>query len=95
MSIRAAITVGLVAAVASCAIPIIGMLPFFRILDAGTTFYVSFLLSAIWLVATVYALAKYRKRGLWSLLGFIPASFWPLFWALISWGCSINRNNCL
>ena len=95
MSVRVAITVGFAVAAASCALPFIVVLPFFRTLETRTLAYASFLLSAIWLITAVYALAKYRKRGLWSMLGIIPASVWPAFWVLISCACHIDRRNCL
>jgi hypothetical protein len=92
---RAAITVSLTIAAVSCALPFTVGLPFFRSFETRRLAYASFLLSAVWLITAVYAVAKYRQRALWSLLGLIPASCWPAFWVLISYACRVDFRNCL
>lgn len=45
---------------------------------------VSFSFSIAWLVISVSAIRKYGKRGAWTLLGLLPALFWPLSSAAIA-----------
>jgi hypothetical protein len=51
-------------------------------------------LAASWLAMVVYALIKFKKRGLWFLLGTPLIGFWFFVLFLIAWGCAHNVSAC-
>ena len=79
MSLRLTVIVALVAAGLSFALPL-------GVARAGyggvLNFCLILILSAAWLVTSIYAIARYRKRGAWTFLGLLPV----LFWAFYSYG---------
>lgn len=89
MSFRLTVILAFVAAGLSCAFPLA-----FGNRDFGRVLYVSFALSVGWLAIVIYATAKFRKRGMWTLFGLLPALFWPLLAAFIYYACEVNRD-CL
>ncbi len=89
MSFRLTVILALVIAGLSCAFPfVVGYI------DYGSVLYVSFPLSGLWLAMAIFAAAKYRKRGAWTLLGLLPALFWPHMTAALYYQCYVNHN-CL
>jgi hypothetical protein len=55
----------------------------------------SAVLAASWLAIVVYAFVKFKKRGLWFLLGTPMIVFWLFVLFLIAWGCAHNVKACL
>jgi predicted membrane channel-forming protein YqfA (hemolysin III family) len=51
-------------------------------------------LTVAWLVLLLFALARYRWRGLWLLVGAPAALFLPALVLLLFIGCSINSSQC-
>jgi hypothetical protein len=85
MSFRLTVILALAIAGLSCVFPFI---------DYRSVLYVSFPLSGLWLVVAIYATAKYRKRGRWTLLGLLPALFWPYMTTALYYACHVNHD-CL
>ena len=81
MSLRNTLIVALAAATLSCCIPLI-----VGYIDYGIVLYLSF--------PAIYSIVKYRKRGWWPMLGFLPALFWPYVTAAPYYAC-YARNDCL
>jgi hypothetical protein len=88
MSLRTTIILALVIAVAAYVIP--------PVLTRGSqyAFDAELFVSVIWLSLALYALAKYRLRGLWVLVGAAPALYWPFFAVAQAIACSVYHN-CL
>jgi hypothetical protein len=88
MSLRLTIILTLVVAAAAFVIP--------PVLTRGSryAFDVELFVSAIWLSLAVYAVVKYRLRGLWVLVGAAPALYWPFFAVAFAIACSVYHN-CL
>jgi hypothetical protein len=55
---------------------------------------VSAVLAASWVAIVVYAFAKFKKRGLWFLLGTPLIGFWFFVLFVIAWGCAHNIRAC-
>jgi hypothetical protein len=86
MSLRTTINTSLMAALISAFSA--WVLPHFGDSHARDVFLVSFTLSAVWLGITIYAIVKYHWRGLWMLVGAIPALYWPIALTIFVAGCS-------
>ena len=54
----------------------------------------SWVLAASWLAIVVYAFVKFKKRGLWFLLGTPMIVFWLFVLFVIAWGCAHNVRAC-
>jgi hypothetical protein len=54
----------------------------------------SAVLAFSWLAVVVYAFIKFKKRGLWFLLGTPLIGFWFFVLFLIAWGCAHNVRAC-
>ena len=56
----------------------------------------SFCLGAVWLLTLCAALIRFKKRGLWFLVGAPFALLVPLMWIAIYWQCQVmgNFNAC-
>jgi hypothetical protein len=63
-------------------------------IDYGSVLFVSLPLSLLWLILAIYAFAKYRKRGLWTLLGLPLALYWPYITFALYYECYAHHN-CL
>jgi hypothetical protein len=55
---------------------------------------VSVLVAASWVAIVVYAFIKFKKRGLWFLLGTPLIVFWFFVLFVIAWGCAHNVKAC-
>ena len=76
------LAISLLAAGSSCAIPfVIGPPP------GNIQFRYAVVFSAAWSILTTYALVRYRKRGLWALVGLPMALFWPLVLFMLELAC--------
>jgi hypothetical protein len=51
-------------------------------------------LTVFWLVLLVVALVKFKKRGLWFLVGTPFALFFPFLVLTLLWACGHNRFAC-
>ena len=47
-----------------------------------------------WVATVVYALIRFKKRGLWFLLGTPFILFWFFVLFMIAWGCAHNPKAC-
>jgi hypothetical protein len=63
-------------------------------IDYGSVLYVSLTLSVPWLGMAIYAIAKYRRRGWWTMLGLLPALYWPYMTAALYYACYV-LHDCL
>ena len=54
----------------------------------------SAVLAAVWLATVVYAVIRFKKRGLWFLVGTPLIAFWFFVLFLIAWGCAHNLRAC-
>jgi hypothetical protein len=54
----------------------------------------SAVLAAGWLATVVYAVIRFKKRGLWFLVGTPLIAFWFFVLFLIAWGCAHNLRDC-
>jgi len=54
----------------------------------------SAVLTASWVAIVVYAFAKFKRRGLWFLLGTPLIGFWFFVLFVIAWGCAHNMKAC-
>ena len=61
-------------------------------MDSAIT--VSAVLAVMWLVVVVFALVRFKKRGLWFLLGTPLIMFWFGVLLLIAVGCAQNVSAC-
>ena len=86
MSLRSTILTSLVVAAASSVIP-------YKFHPHAALVVVEYSLSVIWLALVVYAVVKYRFRGLWVLIGLLPLVAWMLHLALIgaNWEIRLMR----
>ena len=83
MSLRTTIILALVIAVAAYAIPYATMQGSPRYaFDCAVT------LSMIWLSLAMYAVTRFRLRGLWVLVGVVPALYWTYFIVAVSFCAS-------
>jgi hypothetical protein len=55
---------------------------------------VSAAIAAGWVATVVYALVRFKKRGLWFLLGTPFVVFWFFVLFMIAWGCAHNLRAC-
>jgi len=51
-------------------------------------------LALLWGVVVLVAVIRFRKRGLWLLLGTPLALYWPFALFMIVWGCAHNIRAC-
>ena len=89
---RAILVASLVIAVASIGGPMV-----FRYgPNLSRAIHTSFCLGAVWLVMLCAALIRFKKRGLWVLVGAPFALLVPVIWSLIYWQCEVvgNLNAC-
>jgi hypothetical protein len=54
----------------------------------------SAVLAASWFAVVVYAFIKFKRRGLWFLLGTPLIGFWFFVLFVIAWGCAHNVKAC-
>jgi hypothetical protein len=55
---------------------------------------VSFVLALVWVVGLLAALIRYRKKGLWFLVGLPFAFYQPFVMFVIAWGCARDFHQC-
>jgi hypothetical protein len=48
-------------------------------------------LTLLWVALVVYGFFRYKKKGLWLLVGAPAALFWPYVVAVIFWDCFYYR----
>jgi hypothetical protein len=58
------------------------------------TWVASFCFAILWLILLVVALVKFKKRGLWVLLGAPFVLFFPFAVLSMLWACGHNRFAC-
>ena len=81
MSFRATMVLALGAAAMSRILPLaVGV----STANFGGALQVSIALSVVWVVASAYAIRRFHKRGWWTMLGLIPALFWPYWIAAVT-----------
>jgi hypothetical protein len=51
-------------------------------------------LALFWLILVVIGLVKFKKRGLWLLIGAPAALFFPFVLVMMFWACTHNRFAC-
>lgn len=61
-------------------------------MDSAT--HLSLLLAMFWLYLLALALLRFRKRGLWSLMGLPFAFYWPYFFWQMASNCAHNIRAC-
>ena len=54
----------------------------------------SLLLALVWTVLVTYGLFRFKKQGLWLLIGAPGALLWPYVIAGLWWGCSHDLRAC-
>jgi hypothetical protein len=75
MSFRVTLALALAASVVSFLVPAWGpQKPYVP--------FATLALSILWLILATYAIARFRKRGLWTLIGALPAMFCSLYFAV-------------
>jgi hypothetical protein len=52
------------------------------------------IVAAVWLSTVVYAIIRFKRRGLWFLVGTPLIGFWFFVLFLIAWGCAHNLRAC-
>ena len=62
--------------------------------DSGIAMWVSFTLAGCWTVLFIGGLYKFKRRGLWLLIGAPFALFWPVALFLALQACSHNIKAC-
>jgi hypothetical protein len=80
----------------SLAIGLVGsLLPYlFQGRSGDRTIQVSFVLALVWVVGLLAALIRYRKKGLWFLVGLPLAFYQPFVMFVIAWGCARDFHQC-
>ena len=58
----------------------------------GRAIWASAWLGAIWVLFFLGALFRYRRRGLWLLVGAPFALCQPCVWGVVYWQCEMMRN---
>jgi hypothetical protein len=61
----------------------------------GIAVMVSFMLAACWIVVLIAGIFRFKKRGLWLLVGAPFALFWPVSLFLVVQSCAHNVKACL
>jgi hypothetical protein len=88
-------TMSFLTAVAACFGPlIIGPWVFHNYAAMDSATHASLLLTVCWLLVLATALFRFKKRGLWLLLGLPFALFWPCVFLAIASSCAHNSQNC-
>jgi hypothetical protein len=82
------LTGSLIVAVASLGTPMI----FANTPSFGRAIWASAALGAIWVFLFLWALLRFKRRGLWLLVGAPFAFCQPCVWGLIYWQCQVVRN---
>jgi hypothetical protein len=83
--------------VLSLAVAVLGaVLPFAYKYEPGltTSWIASVCLALFWLILVVVGLLKFKKRGLWLLIGAPIALFFPFSLVMMLWACAHNRFAC-
>jgi general stress protein CsbA len=83
--------------VLSVAVAVLGaVLPFAAQYEPGLTrsWIASVCLVLFWLILVVVGLVKFKKRGLWLLIGAPIALFFPFALVTMFWACAHNRFAC-
>jgi hypothetical protein len=62
--------------------------------NASLAIRVSIVSAASWIATVVYAFAKFKKRGLWFLLGTPLIFCWFFVLFLVAWGCAHTIRAC-
>ena len=80
----------------SLAIGLLGsLLPYvFQGRPGDRTIQVSLVVALVWVVALLAALIRYRKKGLWFLVGLPFAMYWPFLLFMLAWGCARDFHQC-
>ena len=77
----------------SLGLAILAFVALFAMALGSYTIRASAVLAGSWVSLVVYAFAKFKKRGLWFLLGTPLIYFWfALF--LVAWACTHNVKAC-
>jgi hypothetical protein len=81
--------------VVSLAVALVAFLmPRILFVHSGIAMWVSFTLAGCWTVLLIGGLYKFKKRGLWLLIGAPFALFWPVVLGLMVQACSHNIKAC-
>jgi hypothetical protein len=64
------------------------------IVTPNDPFRASFALALLWIAFLFIAIFRFRRRGLWLLIGLPFALYWPFIAFLILWGCAHDPQSC-
>jgi len=62
--------------------------------ESERTMTLSLLFAVMWMALFVFGLARYRRRGLWLLIGAPFALYWPAATAVIWVSCAHSSRVC-
>jgi len=62
--------------------------------NADSAVRASAAVAVFWVAIVVYAFIRFKKRGLWFLLGTPLVVFWFFLLFVIAWGCAHNVGAC-
>jgi len=51
-------------------------------------------LALFWTALVIFALVRFRARGLWLLFGTPLALYWPVVLFMLAWGCAHDIKAC-
>jgi hypothetical protein len=80
--------------VLSLSVAALGAVLPFHYSGLGTSAIASLCLALFWLILVVVGLLKFKKRGLWLLIGAPIAPFFPFSLAMMLWACGHDRFAC-
>jgi hypothetical protein len=60
----------------------------------GSTVNFSLLLSLFWIGLFAVAMSRFRRRGLWLLIGAPFALYYPILYLLLAGACLFDRGAC-
>jgi hypothetical protein len=63
--------------------------------DVGDLLFWSYLLTALWFVALIFAVIRFKRRGLIVLIGAPIVLFWPIAFKLMEYACRHNVKACI
>jgi hypothetical protein len=83
--------------VLSLAVAVLGaVLPWANKYEPGLTnsWIASVFLALFWLIIVIVGLVKYKRRGLWLLIGTPIALYFPFALVMMLWACGHDRFAC-
>jgi len=63
-------------------------------MDGDIPIRVSVGFALVWLAILIGCVMRFRKKGLWFLVGAPLALYWPFILLIIVVACSLNTRNC-